>query len=41
MPENTDFEGLKCTMQNNNLRIEAPINPALSQKRMIPIEMKK
>ena len=41
MPENTDFDALKCVMENNKLKIEAPIYPALTQKRTIPIEMKK
>ena len=40
LPENTDLTGLKCTMMNNTLRIEAPVSTTLTHKRTIPIEMK-
>ena len=41
LPENTDFDALKCTLENNKLMIEAPYNsePTLNQ-RTIPIELK-
>lgn len=39
LPENTDFNALKCLFENNKLSIEAPIVPALaSNQRQIPIE---
>jgi HSP20 family molecular chaperone IbpA len=42
LPENTDLSAVKCTMENKKLKIEAPINPALTtSQRVIPIEMKK
>ena len=42
MPENTDFSNIKCRIENNQLFVEAPVNPALtSTTRQIPIEFKK
>ena len=38
-PENTDFEGLKCTMDNNKLSIEAPyVAEPKHVNRAIPVE---
>lgn len=41
LPENTDFNSLKCRFQNNQLEIEAPIQPGLSFQRQYPIEYSK
>lgn len=41
LPENTDFNAIKCTLDSNKLMIEAPFNPDLKpNQRVIPIEMK-
>lgn len=40
LPENTDFNALKCHFENNKLSIEAPINPGLKYHKHIPIEYK-
>lgn len=41
LPENTDFNALKCSLDKNKLSIEAPINPDLKPGvRTIPIENK-
>lgn len=41
LPENTDFNALKCSLENNKLSIEAPIDPELKPgHRTIPIENK-
>lgn len=41
LPENTDFNALKCTLDNNKLMVEAPYNPDLKPtQKTIPIEMK-
>lgn len=40
LPENTDFNNLKCTLDNNTLSIKAPVHAGLQhQDRAIPIEM--
>ena len=41
MPENTDFNALKCHYENNFLTIEAPVNPELEKSHQIPIEFTK
>lgn len=42
MPENTDFNSLKCHYENGQLSIQAPLNPALENNhRQIPIEFEK
>lgn len=41
LPENTDFNQLKCTQENNQLNICAPINPSLSgaaHNKRIPVQ---
>lgn len=39
LPENTDFDSLKCQMEDNKLSIEAPLNAELkSTHRTIPIQ---
>lgn len=41
LPENTNFDGLKCKLVNNKLMIEAPIDPEIKTNyRTIPIETK-
>jgi len=41
LPENTDFKELKCTYDNNQLLINAPLTQALTDKnRSMPIEFK-
>jgi HSP20 family molecular chaperone IbpA len=40
MPENTDFNALKCNFENNSLTIEAPVNPELEKPHQIPIEFR-
>jgi HSP20 family molecular chaperone IbpA len=40
LPENTDFNALKCHFENNKLAIEAPVNPTYHKYRHIPIENK-
>jgi HSP20 family molecular chaperone IbpA len=41
MPENTDFNQLKCRVENNQLNIEAPVVEGLTFQKQIPIEYKK
>ena len=41
LPENTDVSNLKCQFDKNKLSIKAPINPAMTNQRQIPIEHKK
>lgn len=41
LPENTDFKGLKCSIDKNRLCIEAPFHPDLPHHRTIPIENQK
>ncbi|CAF0781980.1 unnamed protein product [Brachionus calyciflorus] len=43
MPENTDFNSLKCVMdKNHNLQITAPVSMEMKQsERAIPVEMRK
>jgi hypothetical protein len=38
MPENTDFDSLKCNFENHSLTIEVPVNPKLEKLHQIPIE---
>jgi HSP20 family molecular chaperone IbpA len=38
LPENTDFDKLRCHFENNKLAVEAPINPTYHKRRHIPIE---
>jgi HSP20 family molecular chaperone IbpA len=38
LPENTDFDKLRCHFENNKLAVEAPINPTYHKHRQIPIE---
>lgn len=41
LPENTDFNAIKCTLDKNTLSIEAPYDPELKPGlRTIPVEMK-
>lgn len=41
LPDNTDFNGLKCSLENNKLVVQAPIDPELKPAyRTIPIEHK-
>ena len=42
LPENTDFNNLKCITENNQVKLVAPLNPQAlrSSQRMIPIEQK-
>ena len=41
LPDNTDYRNLKCHFENNNLLINAPVNPALKHNlRHAPIEYK-
>ena len=41
LPENTDFNGLKCELEKNKLTIKAPMSNALENVKQIPIEYKK
>lgn len=42
LPENTDFNQLKCVFDKNQLSISAPLNLELrSSERSIPVEMRK
>ena len=42
LPENTEFNGLKCAYENNTLSVTAPLNTDYKEKQanMIPIEVK-
>jgi HSP20 family molecular chaperone IbpA len=43
MPSNTDFDQLKCHFENNQLTVQAPINPAIeaAPAKLIPVEYSK
>ena len=41
LPENTDFEMLKCTCEGNKLVITAPLKTEYKGVRTVPIEFKK
>ena len=41
MPENTNFNELKCHFENNLLTIEAPVNPDVEKYHEIPIQFDK
>jgi len=41
-PENTDFDALKCSVENHEVKISAPLAPLpLKHKKHIPVEYKK
>jgi HSP20 family molecular chaperone IbpA len=41
LPENTDFESIKCHLDKNKLSIQAAISEKADAERLIPIEQKK
>ena len=41
LPENTNFNDLKCRLENNNLIIQAPITEKQTFQKQYPIEFKK
>lgn len=41
LPENTDFEHLKCNYENHKISIDAPLNLNFKTHRHVPIEHKK
>lgn len=41
LPENTDFNSLKCRFDHDKLKIEAKLKPVVDNKRQIPIQYKK
>ena len=41
LPENTDFDLLKCTFENNKLVVTAPLKTEYKSFRSVPLEFKK